>query len=100
MAISTLVATAKATNANTYATRAEANQYHEDRPAVGTTWASASNDQKDQALLWATKLMEALFDWTGYASTTTQALGWPRMGLQNCSRVVWGGRLTWHGRVG
>ena len=81
MAISTLVATAKSTTANTYATRAEANQYHEDRPAVGTTWASASNDQKDTSLLWATKLMEALFDWNGYASTTTQALGWPRMGL-------------------
>ena len=81
MGTSTLVATAKSTTANSYCTLAEADQYHDDRPAVSTTWADASENNKIRALLWATKLMEALFDWNGYASTTTQALGWPRMGL-------------------
>ena len=81
MGTSTLVATSKSTTANSYCTLAEADQYQDDRPAVSTTWADASENNKIRALLWATKLMESLFDWTGYASTTTQALGWPRMGL-------------------
>ena len=81
MATSTLVATAKSSTANSYCTLAEADQYHDDRPAVSTTWADASDGNKTKALLWATKLMESLFAWTGYATTTTQAIGWPRTGL-------------------
>ena len=81
MASSTLVATAKSSTANSYCTLAEADQYHDDRPAVSTTWADASDGNKTKALLWATKLMESLFVWTGYATTTTQAIGWPRTGL-------------------
>jgi len=81
MGTSTLVATAKSTTANSYCTLAEADQYQDDRPAVSTTWADASENNKIRALLWATQLMESLFDWNGYASTTTQALGWPRQGL-------------------
>ena len=81
MGTSAIVATAKSATANSYCTLAEADQYQDDRPAVSTTWADASENSKIRALLWATKLMEACFEWTGYASTTTQALGWPRMGL-------------------
>jgi len=81
MGTSTLVATSKSSSANSYCTLAEADQYHDDRPAVSTTWADASENNKIRALLWATRLMESLFTWTGYATTTTQALGWPRTGL-------------------
>ena len=81
MGTSTLVATAKSASANSYCTLAEADQYQDDRPAVSTTWADASENNKIRALLWATKLMESLFTWTAYATTTTQALGWPRTGL-------------------
>ena len=81
MGTSTLVATAKSETANSYCTLAEADQYHDDRPAVSTTWADASENNKIRALLWATKLMESLFTWNAYATTTTQALGWPRTGL-------------------
>jgi len=81
MGTSAIVATAKSSSANSYCTLAEADQYQDDRPAVSTTWADASENNKIRSLLWATKLMEALFTWNGYASTTTQALGWPRMGL-------------------
>ena len=88
MGTSTLVATAKSSTANSYCTLAEADQYQDDRPAVSTTWADASENNKIRALLWATKLMEALFDWNGYASTTTQALGWPRQGLLERIDVV------------
>jgi hypothetical protein len=88
MGTSTLVATAKSTTANSYCTLAEADQYQDDRPAVSTTWADASENNKIRALLWATKLMESLFTWTAYATTTTQALGWPRTGLLERIDVV------------
>ena len=88
MGTSTLVATAKSASANSYCTLAEADQYHDDRPAVSTTWADASENNKLRALLWATKLLEALFTWTAYATTTTQALGWPRTGLLERIDVV------------
>jgi len=81
MAVSTLVATAGASNANAYCTLSVANQYHEDRPAAGTTWADATNDEKIQAIIWATKLLDALYDWNGWVTTEDQALLWPRTGM-------------------
>ena len=88
MGTSTLVATAKSATANSYCTLAEADQYHDNRPAASTTWADASENEKIRALLWSTKLMESLFTWTGYATTTTQAVGWPRTGLLERIDVV------------
>jgi len=88
MGTAAIVATAKSTTANSYCTLAEADQYHDNRPAVSTTWADASENNKIRALLWATQLMESLFTWTGYATTTTQALGWPRTGLLERIDVV------------
>jgi hypothetical protein len=88
MGTSTLVATAKSASANSYCTLAEADQYQDNRPAVSTTWGDASENNKIRALLWATKLMESLFTWTAYATTTTQALGWPRTGLLERIDVV------------
>lgn len=81
MAVSTLVSTAGASNANTYCTRSDANQYDDDNPQSGTTWSSASNDQKDQALLMATRLLDEHVDWTGAASDSVQRLNWPRTGM-------------------
>lgn len=89
MSVSTLIATAGAADANAYCTRAFADQYALDRPAVGTTWALASVDAKDAAILWATKLMDALWDWEGYPSTTTQALLWPRQGILKRSKIAY-----------
>jgi len=88
MGTSTLVATAKSATANSYCTLAEADQYQDNRPAVSTTWADASENNKIRALLWATQLMESLFAWNGYATTTTQNLGWPRTGLLERTDVV------------
>ena len=81
MAVSTLVATAGAANANTYCTRAAATQYDDDHPQSGTTWSGASNDLKDQALLMATQLLDQHIDWTGAASDVIQILEWPRTGM-------------------
>lgn len=81
MGTATIIATAKSATANSFCTLAEADQYQDNRPAVSTTWADASENNKIRALLWATNLMESLFDWSAYATTTTQKLGWPRTGL-------------------
>lgn len=81
MPVSALVTTAGAANANAYCDVAFADQYHLDRPAVGTTWALATPDQKSAAILWATKLMDDLWDWNGFPTDALQHLLWPRQGM-------------------
>lgn len=81
MAVSTLIATAGASNANTYVTLAVADQFHEDRPPSKTTWEDATNDEKNAAILWATQLLDALIVWSGTVIDGDQALLWPRNGM-------------------
>lgn len=81
MAVSALDATVGGASANTYTTLAEANQYHEDRPASGATWSGAEDDEKNAALLWAQKLLDSMFEWSGAVTGYTQALLWPRIGM-------------------
>ncbi len=81
MAVSTLITTAGAADANAYCSVAFADQYHQDRPAVGVTWAVATTDAKSSAILWATLLMDRLWDWTGFPTDQLQALLWPRQGM-------------------
>jgi hypothetical protein len=73
-----VVATAGASNANSYLTVAAgddlANVY------LGTlSWSSASTDNKGRALIMATRYLDEL-DWIGERTSTTQALDWPRSG--------------------
>lgn len=81
MATSALDATVGGADANVYLLLSEAEQYHSDRPPAGTTWSGASDDTKNKALLWATKLMDVMFDWKGQVVGETQALMWPRIVL-------------------
>lgn len=76
----TLIATAGAADANTYATLAEANAYHEAH-LHGETWRTELTDTKQRALLTATRLLDQHIEWCGSPTTTTQALAWPRQGL-------------------
>jgi hypothetical protein len=72
----TLVATAGASNANTYLTAATADTIA--NGMIGTlTWATATADDKARALITATNGLETLA-WIGTRTTTTQALSWPR----------------------
>ena len=73
----TLVATPSAANANTYCTLAEAEAYHESRNFV-SAWTAATDDEKNRALVNATRLIDHWYEWRGYPTTTTQALQWPR----------------------
>lgn len=81
MATSTLVATAGGASSNSYATLVEADQFHDDRPASGTTWADATTATKTAALLWAAKLLDSLFEWAGWVTDADQAMLWPRVGI-------------------
>lgn len=72
----TLVATAGATNANSYLSVAGADSIADSM--VGTlAWSSATEANKIKALITATNGLETL-KWTGSRSSTTQALAWPR----------------------
>lgn len=78
---SSLVVTVGAANANAYVDLTVADQYHLDRPPVGTTWADATAIDREKAIIWATKLLDAMYIWFGSVVDGDQALLWPRHGL-------------------
>lgn len=63
---------------NSYATVAEADSYFENRLDVAA-WTSASAEQKAQALITATMLLDEQ-SWVGYAVSDSQDLAFPRIG--------------------
>lgn len=69
-------ATLSGASANSYVTLAAANTYFETVPD-STTWTSKTDDQKNRALISATRWIDAL-SFYGDRCTTTQALKWPR----------------------
>lgn len=72
----TLVATAGASNANSYLSVAGADSIADGM--VGTlTWSSATEANKIKALITATNGLETL-SWIGSRASSTQALAWPR----------------------
>jgi len=81
MPVSAIVTTPGSATANSYVTIAVADQYHLDRPPAGTTWDDATVDQKTAAILFATKLLDSMYVWSGWAAISTQVLGWPRTGM-------------------
>ena len=73
----TIVATAGATNANSYCTLAEANTYHESH-LYASAWTDAEDDNKIIALIWATRTLDEMCEWVGEKVTQEQALRFPR----------------------
>ena len=76
----TIVATAKASDANSYVTLADAEVYFEER-LHSDEWDNASETDKIAALVLATELLDVAYNWEGYKVSTTQALRWPRSGV-------------------
>jgi len=74
----TIIATAGAPNANSYATIAESDAYHLGHidPAV---WDDADLDVQQRALITATRLLDQHLVWIGYVADDQQALAWPRI---------------------
>ena len=72
----TVVATAGASNANSYLSVAAADDLA--NLLLGTlNWSSASTDNKGRALIMATRYLDEL-SWIGEKAASTQALLWPR----------------------
>lgn len=65
-------------SANSFATRAEADAYFAGRVGAGA-WEDATAYRRDQALITATRRLNAL-RYVGYKTSDTQALVWPRIG--------------------
>ena len=72
----TITATLKSATANSYVTLAEANTYFETVPD-STTWDNKTDDQKNRALISATRWIDSL-NFYGDRCDDGQALKWPR----------------------
>ena len=77
----TLKAVSGAVDSNSYATRAQATAIFEGR-ASSSSWSSATDAKKDSALVEATAELEQRVSWRGEKAETTQALAFPRTGLE------------------
>ena len=64
-------------NANAYANAADGDAYHEGH-LYATAWTAATAEQKDAALVMATRLIDAEYQFGGVKATFAQALQWPR----------------------
>lgn len=67
-------------NANSYATSAEGDSYHEAH-LHASSWTSATQVEKEAALVWATRLLDEQVQWYGYKTNFEQPLMWPRQGV-------------------
>jgi hypothetical protein len=99
-----LVATPGAANANSYETLDEFNDYLDTRLHVPATVVSATDDDKEKALIMGTRALDQILSrfrrleiltasgrmtkfyvtrpyWTGTPTTATQGLPWPRIGM-------------------
>jgi hypothetical protein len=64
-------------DANAYAEVADGDAYHAGH-LYATAWTGASADQKVVALVMASRLIDAEFQFNGTRTTANQALQWPR----------------------
>lgn len=64
--------------ATTYITLAEANDYHADHRNFNTQWTTANDTDKTRAILWAMHLIETRIRWKGVKADAKQNLDWPR----------------------
>lgn len=64
-------------DANSYATVADANAYY-DGHLYATAWTAATDDQKAVALVMATRLIDAEYQFNGTRTSPAQSLQWPR----------------------
>ena len=64
-------------DANSYADVADGDAYH-DGHLYASAWTAASADQKAVALVMASRLIDAEYQFGGFKTTDGQALQWPR----------------------
>lgn len=77
--MTTLVNTAGSASANSYASLAESNSYHETvRPDDEITWLEQAETTRERFLIMSTRLIDQHWEFIGYKTNNTQALLWPR----------------------
>lgn len=76
----TLIVTAGAANANAFVSTAEADAIM-DTTLNADIWITALQVNKERAILQATRTFENCCRWKGIATSSGQALSWPRRGI-------------------
>src|ERR1041385_5688235 len=64
-------------DANAYAAVADGDAYH-DAHLYASAWTAAITGNKEKALVFATRLIDAEYQFNGLQTTDAQALAWPR----------------------
>jgi hypothetical protein len=77
-------------NANSYATVADCDAYH-DGHLYASAWTGATADNKAKALVFATRLIDAEFQFNGTRAMSEQALQWPREDCRDPDADGWAG---------
>lgn len=67
-------------SSNSYASVEQANAYNSGHVS-GAAWDDATTDQKNRALVTATRLLDEHVEWKGEVATDEQRLLWPRSGM-------------------
>jgi hypothetical protein len=65
------------TTANSYANATDGDSYHEGH-LYATDWTGATTATKNDALVMASRLIDASYQFNGWMANETQALQWPR----------------------
>lgn len=81
-------------DSNAYLTLEDADLYFGSR-LYSSTWDEASDDDKNRALIMATRLMDTWFEWNGEVASIDQALLWPRRGVVRPNRTLFVGSSVW-----
>lgn len=77
-------------DANAYANAADGDAYH-DGHLYATAWTGATAAKKEAALVMATRLIDAQFQFDGGKLNEAQALQWPRENCHDPDADGWGG---------
>lgn len=85
----TLVATVGGASSNAYITVADADTYFDERLGR-TAWSGESTDQKERALIQATRRLDQE-KYEGTKNATAQALKWPRLWATDDDGDEWDG---------
>lgn len=78
-----LDATVGGANSNSYLSESEANTYLTNERLYISAWTAATTGTREQALIWATFLIDTSFEFEGSRRHLTQALRFPRVGLDD-----------------
>ena len=77
-------------DANSYTDVADGNAYH-DGHLYASAWTAATDAQKAVALVMASRLIDAEYQFGGTRAKTTQALQWPRQDCRDPDADGWAG---------